>query len=106
MFSVLCLAWSRIWLEKSHGFENARAPFWKKGKNQIDDVDRRFPIGGTASFAGTFDDAARVHKLRAIDIFPVFVSCGIHSGLGDSRDLKNARTPFVPEPLGGGGTWF
>ena len=36
------------------------------------------------------------------DIFPVFVSCEIESGLENSRDLESARPPFFPEPLSRG----
>ena len=56
----------------------------------------------TARFVGNFDNAQAGHSGQASDIFPVFVSCEIDSGLEKSRDLKHARTPFFPEPPGGG----
>jgi hypothetical protein len=54
------------------------------------------------SFCGDFEVKASAAVSARAEIFPVFVSCEIESGLENSDVCDIARTPFFPEPLGGG----
>jgi len=59
-------------------------------------------LGGVAIFVGDFEVEASAAVGARAEVFPVFVSRGIESGLENMGILKNARTPFFPESLGGG----
>jgi len=61
-----------------------------------------FAAARTADLLGDFEVGGSGASKSASDIFPVFVSCEIESGLENSDVCDIARTPFFPEPLGGG----
>ena len=61
-----------------------------------------FGLGRTVDFLGDFEVRLSGAVRQASDIFPVFVSWGNESALENSDVFGNARTPFFPEPLGGG----
>ena len=97
------MSWGiELGLENSRDLKNARGVIFQEGKNCIDECgEQSSDWDERQTFSAILRFGCPGTSKHVSNIFPVFVSCGIESGLENSDVFEHARTPVFPEPLSG-----